>query len=177
MSLLRHWCLVLCILVPSLSDAATLGNPGNGGSYSGIGVISGWKCQAEGDLTIVFNDDGNHIPLLYGSQRPDVLAAGACEHDRAGFVTIWNWGELGEGTHTAVAYDDGQAFASSLFTVATLGEAFVEGASGECTIPNFPSTGETATFAWNQNTQHLELVPERHIPYEDGDSGSVNDGH
>lgn len=41
---------------------------------------------------------------------------------------------------------------------------FVEGASGECTIPNFPSTGESATFAWNQNTQHLELVPERPVP-------------
>lgn len=164
MSLLRHWCLVLCVLVPALSDAATLGNPSNGGAYSGIGVISGWKCQAEGALTIVFNSDGNHIPLLYGSQRPDVLAAGACDHDRAGFVTIWNWGELGEGTHTAVAYDDGQAFARSTFTVATLGEAFVEGASGECTIEDFPSTGETATFAWNQNTQHLELVPERPIP-------------
>ncbi len=149
------------LLVPTLTAAAVLENPGTGGSYSGIGVISGWKCHAEGDLSIVFNKDGKHIPLLYGSERPDVLDAGACREAEVGFVAIMNWGELGEGTHTAVAYDDRVAFARSTFTVATLGEAFVEGASGECTIAHFPTIGETATFAWNQNTQHLELVPAR----------------
>jgi hypothetical protein len=42
--------------------------------------------------------------------------------------------------------------------VATLGEEFVVGAAGECTIEDFPLTGETATFAWNESTQHLELA-------------------
>ena len=151
--------LVVGLLVPSLAHPAVLGNPGHGGSYSGIGVVSGWKCEAEGDLTVVFNGDGKHIPLLYGSERTDVRDAGACREANVGFVTIWNWANLGEGSHTAVAYDNGKEFARSTFTVASLGEAFVEGARGECTIEDFPSTGETATFAWNQNTQHLELVP------------------
>jgi len=158
----------LLLLVPTLAYPAVLENPGHGGSYSGIGVVSGWKCQAAGNLTVVFNDDGKHIPLLYGSERTDVRDAGACREANVGFVTIWNWANLGEGSHTAVAYDNGKEFARSTFTVATLGEAFVEGASGECAIEDFPSTGETATFAWNQNTQHLELVPADQAVQNDG---------
>lgn len=150
----------LMLLIPALVHSAALENPGKGLSYSGIGVISGWKCEAEGALTVVFNGDGTHLPLLYGSERSDVRDAGACDSADVGFVTLWNWAELGEGEHTAVAYDNGVEFARSTFTVASLGEAFVRGASGECTIEDFPSTGESATFTWNQNTQHLELIPE-----------------
>ena len=155
---LLRLCILLCVLAPALGHAATLGIPGNGAKLSGVGVISGWKCAAEGALTIVFNDDGQHVPLLYGSQRPDVLAAGACDHDRVGFVAIWNWAELGDGEHTAIAYDNGIPFARSTFTVITLGTAFVRDAVGECTMDDFPVPGETATFTWNQATQHLELV-------------------
>lgn len=68
----------LVVLAVTPSWGAVLGNPGNGGLYSGIGVISGWKCEADGDLTIVFNDDGNHIPLLYGTERTDVRKNGQC---------------------------------------------------------------------------------------------------
>ena len=106
--LLRLW-LGLIVLAPSLAHAATLGIPGDRAKLSGVSVISGWKCEAEGDLTIVFNDDGKHIPLLYGTERPDVRANGQCldnNHDNVGFVAIWNWGNLGDGTHTAAAYDD-----------------------------------------------------------------------
>ena len=95
------------VLLPSLAHAATLDIPGNGAKLSGVSVISGWKCEAEGALTIVFNDDGNHIPLLYGTRRTDVLNAGACDSADVGFVAIWNWGNLSDGTHTAAAYDNG----------------------------------------------------------------------
>lgn len=136
---------------------------------------SGWKCETVGALTLVFNDDGHHILLLSGSERPDVVDAGACYHDRAGFVALYNWARLGDGTHTAVVYDNGVAFARSTFTVATLGMPFVEGAVGECTVEDFPSSGETATFAWNQATQHLELVNEHGGQGSDDDSGSGTD--
>ena len=55
-------------------------------------------------------------------------------------------------------------FARSTFTATTLGEAFVEGASGECTIADFPASGESARFAWNETTQGLVLVPEPPSP-------------
>ena len=154
-------CMTFCVLAPSLAYAQLTGVleiPGNGVTLSGIGVISGWKCEAEGDITISLNA-GESIPATYGLPRADT--SGVCSDDgNNGFFSYTNWGNLGDGEHTAVVYDKGVEFGRSTFTVATLGEAFVRGASGECTISNFPSTGETATFTWNQATQHLELVLE-----------------
>ena len=149
--------LVTCaLLASSLVHAAVLENPGNGQHYSGIGVISGWKCAA-GQLTVRFND-GGVVPLSYGSLRDDVLAAGACATNRVGFVAIWNYGELGDGTHTAVVYDDGVEFARSTFDVVTTGESFLRGARGECVVSDFPAPNENARFIWNQATQHMELA-------------------
>ena len=54
--------------------------------------------------------------------------------------------------------------------MATFGEEFVVGARGECTIPDFPSPGETARFVWNESTQHLELVDEDPPIIEHGDT-------
>lgn len=75
-------------------------------------------------------------------------------------MAIWNWANLGGGEHTAVAYDNGVEFARSTFQVGTLGENFVRGASAEVRVEDFPSPGESALLAWNQNTQHFEVVPE-----------------
>ena len=84
-----------------------------------------------------------------------------------GFITQFNWAFLADGSHTVVAYDNGVEFARSTFTVATFGEEFVEEAQGECTIADFPSTGETAHFVWNESTQHLELSEELVIEHGD----------
>ena len=148
----------LVVLLPSLAHAATLGIPGNGTKLSGIGVISGWKCEAEGDLTIIFNDDGKHIPLLYGTERTDVLNAGACDSADVGFVAIWNWGNLDDGEHTAEAYDNGVKFAESTFTVTTPGVGFLTGASKRITVDDFPNPDDTTELEWNQATQHFEIV-------------------
>ncbi len=42
----------------------------------------------------------------------------------------------------------------------TLGAEFVRGASAEVRVEDFPSPGESALLAWNQNSQHFEVVPE-----------------
>jgi len=148
------------VLAASTSWAAVLGNPAPGWLYSGIGVISGWKCEAEGDLTIVFNNDGQHIPLLYGAERTDVRANGQClenAHDNVGFVTIWNWGNLGDGEHEAVAYDNGVEFGRSTFTVGSTGEEFLKGVRRRTVVRNFPAPGETTILEWNESTQHFEI--------------------
>lgn len=149
------WIMVL-VVAAGTAHAATLEIPTPHTTHSGIGVISGWKCDA-GELTVRF-DGGEPIPLLYGAERKDVRDDGACDHTNVGFVSIWNWGNLADGQHTAVAYDDGVAFDRSTFNVVTTGEAFLEGAAGQCTIDDFPVSGADARFAWNQSTQHLELV-------------------
>ena len=167
--MLLRFCLAFVLLAPSLVSAATLGVPGEGTTLSGVGVISGWKCEAVGDLTVRFFADGSPVsvagsdtfPLLYGSARPDVRDTGACPDADVGFVAIWNWGNLDDGEHTAVVYDDGEEFARSTFTVVTTGEAFRTDLEGECTIPQFPDPGESARFVWNTGTQHLEMVSVR----------------
>ena len=161
MSFLLRLCLGLVVLVPSLVHAEILENPGNDLSYSGVGVVSGWKCEASGQLTVSFLDGdmmpvGDPVPLVYGTERTDVPLNSSCDNANAGFVAIWNWGNLGDGTHTAVAYDDGEEFARSTFEVVTFGTEFLTGASTQVSVPDFPHAGETTTFKWNQATQHLE---------------------
>ena len=148
---------LLGMFVPSVTHSAVIENPSSVGTNSGIGVISGWKCEA-GNLTVRFNNEGPHLPLSYGSERKDVLNAGACDHANVGFVSIMNWANLGDGTHFAIVYDDGRPFANKFFTVRTLGEEpFMRGLEGECRIDDFPSPGKESFFRWNESTQNLVL--------------------
>ena len=144
----------LLLLTPTLVHAATLENPADGSFYSGIGVVSGWKCTANGSLTVRFND-GDAIPLAYENERGDT--AGVCGDTNNGFVAIMNWAILGDGTHTAVVYDNGIEFARSTFTVATFGTEFLKGAGGYCDKTAYPDYGTDLRFIWNEATQHMEL--------------------
>ena len=124
-SVLR-FCIVLGFLAPTFAPAAVLENPSGGNFYSGVGVVSGWKCAADGPLTVRFYDVNmapvwDPIPLAYLNERPDT--AGVCGDTNNGFVAIWNWANLGDGTYTAVVDDNGVEFGRSMFTVTTLGEA------------------------------------------------------
>lgn len=161
-----HLCLGMVLLASSLAHASKLEIPGNGDTLSGIGVISGWKCEAAGDITIRFND-GDPIPATYGFPRGDTSATCGDDDGNNGFYSFFNWAILGDGQHTAVAYDDGKRFATSTFEVTTLGEEFVENAHARLRVPNFPSPGEEAWFEWNQTTQHLELRKSTQMIYTD----------
>ena len=173
MSFLLRLCLGLMVLVPSLAHATfSLDNPGDGLSYSGVGVISGWKCEASELLTAhIYDEDTmlawpDPIPLVYGTERTDVRANGSCldnDHDNVGFVAIWNWGNLeSDGTYTVVVKEDDVELAQRTVTVTVLGTEsqpqFLEGASGECRVPDFPTPGESTLFEWTTGTQHLEAV-------------------
>ena len=146
---------VCLVLFPTVTQAALLENPTHNTLYSGIGVISGWKCDAKGALTVRFNGE-KPVPLVYGSQRNDTRSV--CGDTNNGFVAIWNWAILGDGTHTAVVYDNSVEFARSTFDVGTTGEKFVTGASAQVWAEDFPSLGERTRLQWNQSTQHFELA-------------------
>ena len=143
------------VLVSSLAQAGMLEIPGPGARLSGIGVISGWKCDASGDITVRFNG-GDPLVMVYGSERADTYRP--CGDTNNSFVAIFNWALLGDGEHVAVAYDNGVEFARSWFEVATTGEEFLSEASGQCLVPDFPSAGETTLLEWNESTQHFEMV-------------------
>ena len=143
----------------SISHAATLESPARGAQLSGLGFISGWKCEA-GAITVQL-DGGAPMPVLYGNERLDthVSRGGPCRHSDTGYILQINWAELGDGAHTVVAYDEGQEFARSTFTVGTTGEPFVRGIESVALYArDFPAPGENACFVWNESTQHIELV-------------------
>ena len=158
MSILLRLCFSLVLLTPALVHAATLENPANGSFYSGIGVISGWKCTANGPLTVRFND-GDPLPLAYGNERADVRNAGACRSAQVGFVSIMNWAELGDGTHTAVVYDNGVEFAQATFTVGTTGEEFVEDVTVSIEVPDFPCARRAGRVCLERINPALRVSP------------------
>ena len=145
---------VAVVLVASLAHAAMLESPANGANLSGIGFISGWKCDA-GNITVRI--DGGE-PLTVATRQPRADTRSSCNGIDNGFITQMNWAFLSDGEHTAVAYDNGVEFARSTFTVTTTGEEFLKGAMASVTISNFPAPEATATFVWNESTQHLELA-------------------
>lgn len=156
MSVLR-FCFVFILLTPVLAYSTVLENPAPGSHYSGVGVISGWKCAANGPLTVRFNE-GDPISLVYGSERPDVREAGACPSAAVGFVAIWNWANLSAGEHTAVVYDSGIEFARSTFRVESLGTEFLRGATGESVVRNFPNPNTDVVLRWEEPIQQFVVA-------------------
>lgn len=134
------------------AEAARLENPGNDQFYSGIGAISGWKCDVSGPLTIRFNG-GQPVSLIYGSERLDTRQV--CGDMNNGFAVLWNWALLGDGRHTARVYDNGNLFAQATFEVRTLGTEFLRGFEGG---NNTGWPGADLSFRWNESTQHFEVL-------------------
>jgi len=158
----RRWGirLLLVFVALFLSRAATsyagLENPTDNGEYSGIGYISGWKCEAEGALTARIND-GAVIPLAYLNDRPDTLPV--CGDTDNGFISIVNWARYGTGTHIIEVFDNGVRFGRRTFHVTTLGEEFVRGARDDVfLLEDWPFDGDAARIIWNQAMQNFVIV-------------------
>ncbi len=130
-----------------------LENPGPNSFQSGIGVISGWVCEAE-TVEIVLN--GEAQPAAYGTERLDTLEA--CGDTDNGFGLLFNWNLLGEGEHTVVARVDGEELGRATVRVTTLGTEFLRSVAGECEAEGFPMPGETVTLEWQQNSQNFVIT-------------------
>ena len=138
------------------SPPRVLENPQPGSFQSGVGVISGWVCDAS-QIEIEFNNDAaNRWPAGYGTQRTDTR--GVCGDTDNGFGLLFNWNKLGEGTHTVRAFADGTEFARATVTVTTLGQEFVRGVSKETILPNFPQTGSDTVLRWQQAQQNFVIA-------------------
>ena len=147
----------LVAFVAATSWAAVLESPANDSVVSGIGLISGWKCDA-GHITVTI-DEESHRAVAMQQERRDPRTAGQCGGAaHHGFVMWINWALLGNGEHVVVAYDDGAAFARSTFTVGTTGEAFLEGVIRRTVVDDFPEPGQRTLLEWNESTQHFEIA-------------------
>ena len=141
---------------PASLQATVLESPAAGAVLSGIGFISGWKCDAS-NITVVIDENGEHLSVAMHQERGDLrlVCGGTIRH---GFIKQFNWALLGDGEHVVVAYDDGVEFARSTFTVGTTGEEFLTDVSHRTVLDGFPAPGERAVLEWNESTQHFEIV-------------------
>ena len=130
-----------------------LENPGAASFQSGIGLISGWVCDAEA-VEIVLN--GEPQEAAYGTARLDTEAV--CGDSDNGFGLLFNWNLLGDGEHEVVALVDGVELDRATVTVTTLGAEFLRDVTGRCTAADFPTGDETVTLAWQQTQQNFVIV-------------------
>ena len=145
----------------SLQAQSVFENPQPGSFQSGVGVISGWVCDAE-QIDIVFNPnpdtgEGETWRAGYRTTREDTEPF--C-HDRDnGFGLLFNWNRLGDGQHTVQAQADGEVFGSATFTVTTLGKDFRDDVSGEFVVKDFPVDGHNVdvTLGWQQSLQNFVI--------------------
>ena len=119
-----------------------LENPRPGSFQSGIGVISGWVCEAD-QVVIEFERPRGTVrrePAAYGTSRPDT--AGECGHPDSSFGLLWNWNKLGPGKHTVRAMVDGVVLAEHTLIVTTLGLGeFPKGLHGDYPVRGLPQPG------------------------------------
>ena len=130
-----------------------LENPGPDSFQSGIGVLSGWVCEAD-----MVEIELNGVPqeAAYGTERLDT--AGVCGDTDNGFGLLFNWNLLRDGEHTVVAFVDGVELGRATVMVTTLGQEFLRDVVGTCEAEDFPSPGETVTLVWQQNSQNFVIA-------------------
>ncbi len=131
-----------------------LENPQPGSSQSGIGVVSGWVCDATSVKYQI--DDGPLVDTAYGTPRADTEPV--CGDTNNGFGALFNWSLLGDGPHTLRLFADGVELASATFEVATLGVPFLSGASGEYELDGFPAPGESTVLRWQEASQNFVIA-------------------
>ena len=129
-------------------------NPQPDSAQSGIGVVSGWVCEAE---SVEVELDGVLQEAAYGTERTDT--APYCGDTNNGFGVLYNWNRLGDGTHPVRVVVDGIVFATLSVTVTTLGLGeFPTGLQGDTTLTDFPSEGESVRLVWQEAQQNFALA-------------------
>ena len=101
--------------------------------------------------------DGTDIfEAAYGTDRMDT--AEICDDSNTGFGLRLNWNEFGDGEHTLRALADGEEFGRATFTVTTLGETLLTGASGVYDLPDFPEPNTIVTVEWHEASQNFVII-------------------
>ena len=123
---------------------------------SGIGFISGWKCNSQ-DITlkVLCSPYLHDLDPAQNMPRADTreVCDGAIDN---GWIIQVNW-EHWAGCTEVTALDNGQQFASRKFTVGEIGEGFIQDQEGtQIKVLGFPSPDQVTHFAWSTATQHFE---------------------
>ena len=154
-------------------------NPASRSFQSGLGLISGWVCEAEGVTVEIEKEDGAVVELAaaYGTARADT--ADVCGDSDNGFGVLVNWNLLDDGDHAVRVLVDGVALGTRVVpgvgvvpavvngieighapvTVTTLGAEFVKGLTGSLLVEDFPRAGEQVHLVWQESQQNFVLAP------------------
>ncbi len=151
-----------------VADVGYLENPGPNSFQSGIGVISGWVCEAEAVEIEIETERGEteRHEAAYGTARGDTAVrpdgTPLCGDTDNGFGLLFNWNLLKDGVHTVRALVDGEALGWATVRVTTVGEGaeeeFLRDVEGECVVEDFPLLGETVTLEWQQTSQNFVIT-------------------
>ena len=113
-----------------------LENPGANATKTGIGIISGWVCDAS---RVEIEVKGARFAAAYGTDRGDTRSA--CGDADNGFVVLVNWNIFGVGTHRIRLLADGRELVSRSVTVKTFGSETLTGQRGQWTLDDWPTGG------------------------------------
>lgn len=150
--------LLCAFFAASVSAQGFLEVPSPNSTQTGIGVISGWNCNAD---RIEVRIDGG-APMLAGAhtERRDTL--NVCGRVDTGFSLLFNWNLLptncfGCRYHHVVALADGVQFASTEFQAENFGTEFMTGKSAEYGVANFPEIGSMTWLRWDEAKQNFSV--------------------
>ena len=128
-------------------------SPSEGSHESGVGLIRGWVCNAS--AVEVEIDGGERLRAAYGTRRTDTEAV--CGTANTGYGLTYNWNLLGDGVHTLRVLADGVEFGRVSFRVTTLGATYLQGISGEYSLPDFPQPGDQVAVRWSEPHQNFVI--------------------
>ncbi len=141
------------------AQRTTLESPAAGQTVTGVGLLSGWACNAT-TVSVRFDERGDRIPVPVGGSRGDTESV--CGHTDTGFALLLNWNNFGAGDHTLELFIDGQLSTSRTVTVIDYGTSFLRGVTGTWVLDNWPEPDINTTVAWNEATQNIEIVAIHH---------------
>ena len=135
-----------------------LENPRPAAPQSGLGVLSGWLCDVDSVVFEIDDDPLETFAAAIGTARPDTASECAGQAD-TGFGLLYNWNRLEDGDHTVRLVLNGIPVETRTVTVTTLGEEVLRGATGETTLTDFPTAGDTVGLVWQEAQQNFRLAP------------------
>ena len=153
---------------PVVTVRGTLEVPAPDSAQSGIGIISGWVCDADMLEVLLPITTGPNVGLYtamalpYGGSRADTQAA--CGDADNGFGITFNWNVLGDGEHLIRVHADGQEIGRATVTVTTFfGEEFVDenminGADTAYELYGVGRHGATVTIKWEKSLQNFVII-------------------
>ncbi len=146
-------------------NTGRLETPIDGSVMSGIGIFSGWYCDAEKIEIVV--DERPPKEAAYGTRRSDTKKV--CGDSDNGFGLLWSYRLFGPGEHTVVALADGVEFDRATFTVMVVGEDFLKKEmvpeSAELILTDL---NQVVRIEWQESVQNFGIteVADLGIPME-----------